>query len=242
MRIAIVDDEKAGRSELKFLISKVLEDTIIDEFSSGEDILDSISNESYDLLCIDINLGDINGITLARTIKKLSPDSEIIFATAYDNYAEKAFEVEAMYYLLKPFSEVKVRQMLDRYKIKEGKSIKENNEQVLSKLPICVDKKFIMIDIEDIVYIESENRACFIHTKSSKYKDNNTLNFFEKKLENRVFFRIHKSFLINLNYIVEIHPWFNNTYCIKLSGFKDVLLPVSRTKIKDLKRILHLKQ
>jgi two-component system, LytTR family, response regulator LytT len=241
MRIAIIDDEKPSRSELIFLIKEVLPDAIITEFSSGEEVLEIISKESYDLFCIDINLGDISGITLATTIRKILPYTEIVFATAYNNYAEKAFEVDAMYYLLKPFSEIKVRQMLDRYKIKQCKNIDENNEQSLSKIPLCVDKKFIMIDIEDIIYIESENRGCLVHTKNESYKDNNTLNFFEEKLLNKVFFRIHKSFLINLKYILEIHPWFNNTYCVKLKGFKDVFLPVSRNQIKNLKRILHLK-
>ncbi|WP_300379853.1 LytTR family DNA-binding domain-containing protein, partial [Clostridium sp.] len=73
------------------------------------------------------------------------------------------------------------------------------------------------------------------------YKDNNTLNFFEERLLEKWFFRIHKSFLINLKYILEIHPWFNNGYCVKLKGINDVFLPVSRSQIKNLKKILHLK-
>lgn len=240
MRVAIIDDEKPSRSELSYLIERELPDVIITEFSSGQEVLDSISKESYDLFCIDINLGDINGITLATTIRKVIPNTEIVFATAYNNYADKAFEIDAMYYLLKPFSEIKVRQMIERYKSKQDKN-KIKDEEVLSRISLFVDKKFIMIDIEDIVYIESENRGCLVHTKKESYKDNNTLNFFEDKLQSRGFFRIHKSFLINLKQILEIHPWFNNTYCIKLEGFKDVLLPVSRNQIKDLKKILHLK-
>lgn len=239
MKIAIIDDEKPARSELRFLINEVSPDSTIKEFSSGEEVLEIIDKENYDLFCVDINLGDINGITLAKTIKKIYPKSEIVFATAYNNYADKAFEIEAMYYLLKPFSEDKVRHMIERYNVNQNK---KNEDKVLSKIPICVDKSFIMVDIDDIVYIECENRACAIYTKDQKYKDVNTLNYFEKKLENKFFFRIHKSFLINLKYISEIHPWFNNTYCVKLSKFKDLSLPVSRSKIKDLKKILQLKQ
>lgn len=241
MRVAIIDDEKPSRSELSYLIEKELPSVAITEFSSGEEVLDSISKESYDLFCIDINLGDINGITLATTIRKIIPNAEIVFATAYNNYADKAFEIDAMYYLLKPFSEIKVRQMIERYKLKQDKNKRKNEEETVSRISLFIDKKFIMLDIEDIIYIESENRGCLVHTKKDSYKDNNTLNFFEDKLQDKGFFRIHKSFLINLKYIFEIHPWFNNTYCIKLEGFKDVLLPVSRNQIKDLKRILHLK-
>lgn len=239
MKIAIVDDEKPARSELKFLIKEVISDSNIVEFSSGEEVLDNIHKDEFDLFCIDINLGDINGITLGKTIKNINPNSNIAFATAYNNYGDKAFELDAMYYLLKPFSEDKVRQMIDRYK-----SINEriNKEELVSKIPICIDKGFLMLDIEDIVYIECENRACLIHTKNNIYKDNNTLNFFEGRLEDKAFFRAHKSFLINLNYISEVHPWFNNTYCVKLSKLKDITIPVSRNKVKELKRILHLKQ
>ena len=241
MRIAIIDDEKPARSELSFLIKEVIPDAIITEFSCGEEVLEVIVKENYDLFCIDINLGDISGTTLATMVRKISPNAEIVFATAYNNYAEKAFEVDAMYYLLKPFSEIKVKQMIERYKVKQSKNPGDNNEKLFTKIPLCIDKKFIMVDIEDIIYIESENRGCLIHTKNESYKDNNTLNFFEERLEDKWFFRIHKSFLINLKYIVEIHPWFNNAYCIKMKGFKDVFLPVSRNQIKDLKRILQLK-
>lgn len=241
MKIAIIDDEKPARSELIFLIKEILPTAIITEFSNGEEVLQSIANESYDLFCIDINLGDISGITLATMVRKVLPNTEIVFATAYNNYAEKAFEIDAMYYLLKPFSQIKVKQMIERYKAKNTENKDNNIEELFSKIPLYFDKKFIMVNTEDIIYIECENRECIIHTKNEVYKDNNTLNYFEERLANKGFFRIHKSFLINLKYISEIHPWFNNTYCIKVNRLKEVFLPVSRNKIKELKKILHLK-
>ena len=214
MKVAIIDDEKPARSELIFLIKEIIPNVVISEFSNGEEVLEAISNESYDLFCIDINLGDISGTTLAKMVRKVLPCTEIVFATAYNNYADKAFEVEAMYYLLKPFSEAKVKQMLERYNNKKSENNKKNIEELFTKIPLYLDKKFIMIDIEDIIYIESENRECIVHTKNEIYKDSNTLNYFEERLADKGFFRIHKSFLINLKYISEIHPWFNNTYCI----------------------------
>ena len=135
MKIAVIDDEKPARSELIFLIKEILPSAIITEFSSGEEVLKSISNESYDLFCIDINLGDISGTTLATMVRKILPHSEIVFATAYNNYAEKAFEVGAIHYLLKPFSEAKVKQMLERYKIKESENYLKKDE-LFSKIPL----------------------------------------------------------------------------------------------------------
>lgn len=240
MKIAIIDDEKPARSELSFLIKEVLTEAEITEIESGEVALDLISRESFDLLCIDINLGDISGTTLASTARKLQPEVEIVFATAYNNYAEKAFEVDAMYYLLKPFTEVKVKQMAEKYLLRHGGRQPADNNVALTKIPLNIDKKIILIDISSIVYIESQNRLCVIHTKKKDYKDNNPLSYFEDKLSDKGFFRIQKSFLINMNYVIELYPWFNNTYCVRMDGFQDETLPVSRGQIKNLKKYLSI--
>lgn len=239
MRIAIIDDEKPARSELMYLILEVCSDAYITEISSGEEALNILSIESYDIICIDINLGDISGITLAITLRKMHPNSQIVFATAYNNYAEKAFEVDALFYLLKPFSKHKVEQMLGKYKKKQMK-LDDKQKINVSKLPICVDKKFIMIDVNKIAYIEAQNRVCVIHTRVGNYQDNNTLNYFEERLIDKGFLRIHKSFLVHLNDVLEVYPWFNNSYCVKMDGFKDEIIPVSRNKIKELKKLLNI--
>ncbi len=238
MRIAIIDDEKPARSELIYLIKEIIPDAVTVELESGEEALKVISKERFDILCIDINLGDISGTSLAAAARKLIPDTEIVFATAYNNYADKAFDVDALYYLLKPFSAAKVKQMLDKYYQKHSKSSYDNSMIAISKIPLNVDKKIVLVEFSSIVYIESQNRICIIHTKDKDYKDNNPLNYFEERLSDKGFFRIQKSYLINLNYVLEIYPWFNNTYCVKMEGFKDELLPISRNQIKNLKNIL----
>lgn len=245
MKVGIIDDEKPARGELSYLIKALEPDSEIIEIESGEEALEKISNESFDLLCIDINLGDISGTTLASTARKLLPNVEIVFATAYNTYAEKAFEVDALYYLLKPFSEDKVRRMLDKYKNKHNKEYRvENAEEYedssikLTKIPLKVDKKIIFLDISLIVYIEVQNRTCIIHTKNKDFIDTAKLKDYEDTLKDYGFFRIHKSYLINLNYIKEIYPWFNNSYCVRMEGFEDIILPLSRNKIKELKTLL----
>lgn len=261
MKIAIIDDEKPARSELKYLITKVSDDVQITECESGEDALSLINEEQFDLLCIDINLGDINGTVLASTIKKIMPDAEIVFATAYNNYAEKAFEIDALYYLLKPFSESKIRRMLDKYNDKHGYKNTEDgvkqqerliqdenylpdsssgirNFKPMSKISLNLEKKIVLVDISSIVYIEAHNRACIIHTKEKDYKDTSTLNYFEEKLSDKNFFRIQKSFLINLNYVLEIYPWFNKMSCVKMEGFEKEIITIGRSQIKVLKKLL----
>ncbi len=238
MRIAIIDDEKPARSELEYLIRMFEKDPVITQITCGEDALELFSRESYDLLLIDINLGDISGTTLAAMAHKLMPDSEIVFATAYNTYAEKAFEVEAMYYLLKPYSEDKVKQMMERFHQRKRMDPPEVKKGGISKIPLTVDKKTFMVCLKDVVYIESENRVCIIHTREEKFIDNNTLSYYEERLKSKDFLRIQKSYIVNLDYITEISPWFNGTYAVRLLGFKDLVLPVSRKTIKQLKELI----
>lgn len=239
MRIAIIDDEQPARSELRYLITKIIPNIEIVEASSGEEALNIISLECFDLLCIDINLGDISGITLASTARKIIPKAEIVFATAYNNFAEDAFNVEALDYLLKPFSEKKVRLMIDRYNRKNEKE-KDASDEIIKKIPLNIDKSIILVDISTIIYIESQNKNCIIYTKDNRYIDNTPLKTFEEKLKYSGFFRIQKSFLVNTKYIVEIYPWFNNTSCVKMKYYEKEGLPVSRNKIKALKDLLRI--
>lgn len=237
MRIAIIDDEKPARSELRYLITKSLPDVEIVEISNGEDALNILSQQSFDLLCIDINLGDISGITLASTVRKIHPDVEIVFATAYNNYAEDAFNVEALDYLLKPFSEKKVKLMLEKYNRKHEK---ERVDGEITRIPLYIDKKIVLVDISSIVYIEAQNKNCIVHTKNNKYMDATPLKTFEDKLGPNGFFRIQRSYLVNTKYIIEIYPWFNNSICVRMKHFEDEVLPVSRNKIKELKDLLKI--
>lgn len=240
MKVAIIDDEKPARSELSYLITKISPDVEIVEISSGEEALNILSNQSFNLLCIDINLGDISGITLAATARKILPKVEIVFATAYNNYAEDAFEVEALYYLLKPFSQKKVNLMMDKYNKKYGSGEIILTDNKISKIPLNIDKKIVLVDISSIIYIEAQNKNCIIYTKKDKFIDNTSLKILESKLKFNDFFRIQKSYLINTKYITEIYPWFNNSYCVRMQYFESEGLPVSRNKIKELKDILRI--
>lgn len=239
MKIALIDDENPSRSELKYLITKLKPDVEIVEASSGEEGLRNISQDTFDLLLIDINLGDISGITLASTARKIQPEVEIVFATAYNNFAEDAFNVEALDYLLKPFSEKKVKSMLDKYHRKHVNKSKEIDGK-LTKIPLNVDRRIILVDIQSIVYIESQNKNCIVYTKNNKYIDTTPLKTFEDKLKASGFFRIQKSYLVNVKYIMEISPWFNNASCVKMQYYEDDLIPISRSKIKELKELLRI--
>lgn len=240
MRIAVIDDERPARSELSYLINKLRPNGEIIEISNGEDALNIISREKFDLLCIDINLGDISGTTLASTARKIMPDVEIVFATAYNHYAVDAFNVEALDYLLKPFSEGKVKLMLDRYDKKHENIIEERTDKEITRIPLNIDRKIVLVDINSIVYIEAQNKNSIIYTKDKEYIDNTALKIFEDRLSSKGFFRIQRSYIVNTKYIVEIYPWFNNTNCVRMKYFEDEVLSVSRNKIVELRELFKI--
>ncbi|MCQ4935571.1 MULTISPECIES: LytR/AlgR family response regulator transcription factor [Anaerotignum] len=246
MKIAIVDDERPSRSELRHLILDCIRDGEIMEASSGAEAMELFLKEDFDLIFMDINLGDMDGTTLAAMAKKAHPQVEIVFATAYNSYAEKAFDIDALNYILKPFDPKRIEQTIQRFLKKrrteasEKTSQREDEKKAISKVSINCDKKMILLDIADIVYIETGKRACIVHAKGKSYTASCSMNSYEERLRESGFFRIHKSYLINLEYVIEIYPWFNNTTCVKMQGYEKEVLTVGRNQIKELKRLFSM--
>ena len=235
MRIAVIDDERPARRELIHQILEVYPDSVIEEADSGASGLELISSRSFDLLFLDINLNDMEGTTLAAAAKKILPDAQIVFATAYSQYAVKAFELGVDNYILKPFDPDRVRRVLEKCR-REA----EAPAAALSsdKLAINTKRKILLLDIRQIVYLETEGRGCILHTTGGDYTENQLLGEFEKRLAPHGFFRIHKSYLVNLNYISEMFPWANNSLALKMQGFEQHILPVGREKVKSLRQLL----
>lgn len=235
MRIAVIDDERPARKELIHQILEVFPDSAIEEADSGASGLELISSQPFDLLFLDINLNDMEGTTLAAAAKKILPSAQIVFATAYSQYAVKAFELGVDNYILKPFDPDRVRRVLE--KCHKG-TISPAAVLSSDKLAVNTNRKILLLDIHQIVYLETEGRGCIIHTASGDYTENQLLGEFEKRLVPHGFFRIHKSYLVNLNYISEMFPWANNSLALKMQGFEQNILPVGREKVKNLRQLL----
>ena len=219
MRIAVVDDERPARSELKYLVEQCEPDAEIAEADGSEEFLAMLENETFDVCFVDINLGGMNGTTLASMIKRKQPDTLLIFATAFQEYAVKAFEIGAVDYLLKPFDYERVKRAMEQIMVNTGSS-------------------FQVVDVADIVFIETEKRSCKIHMKDgSFYLQNESLNNYETHLKKSRFFRIHKSYLINLDYVKEMQVSYNNGYCVKMKYYDAEALPIGRTQVKEFRQI-----
>lgn len=249
MRIAVIDDERPARRELIHQILQVLPESRIKEADSGSSGLKLISETPFDILFVDIDLNDMEGTTLAAAARKLLPEAQIVFATAYSQYGVKAFELDVNNYLLKPFDPARVRTVLEKClrdmepkdsdgREKENRSTAREGSFSSGRLPVNINKTIVLLDIGEIVFIETYGRGCILHTLKKDYTENLLLGEYEKKLSGAGFCRIHKSFLVSLNYISEIFPWANNGLAVKMQGFEQNILPVSREKTKTLRQLL----
>lgn len=249
MRIAVIDDERPARSELRHQLLKLLPGAVIEEGESGARALEMAGEAEYDLFFLDINLGDINGTVLVNALKKMQPEMKIIFVTAYSEYAVKAFELGVEDYIMKPFDQKRLRKMLKKCgfgddetrngREQTGQNVPNRNlREGMKRIAINTEGKTIFAEIHDIVYIETYNRGCMIHLSEGEYYEGRSIGEFEKRLRDAGFFRSQKSYLINLDKVKELFLWRNNSFALKMEGYEKNILPVGREKIKLLRQLL----
>lgn len=249
MRIAVIDDERPARSELKHQLHDLLPEAVIEEGESGAQALEMSGEKEYDLFFLDINLGDINGTVLVNALKKMQPDMKIIFVTAYSDYAVQAFELGVEDYIMKPYDGRRLKKMLKKCgfgdgNVRQGEEQKryivprDNAREGTKRIAINTEGKTVFVEMNNIVYIETYNRGCMIHTVGDEYYEGKTIGEFEKRLGDAGFFRSQKSYLINLDKVKELFLWRNNSFAVKMEGYEKNILPVGREKIKILRQLL----
>jgi two-component system response regulator LytT len=234
LKVYIVDDEPLARDELKYLLNRSKQVNILGESDCIEDAIKDISRLKPDLVFLDIELEEENGFELAMELENLDKPPAIVFATAYDEYALRAFESNVIDYLLKPIDEDRLQLTLN--KIKKLQKIGEKEEEIHPSVKNDRNEKMILVPYMDILYIESFEGKCIIKTLKQEYKAHESLVEVEKKLNSNQYLRVHRSYIVNLDQILEIEPWFNSTHNLIMKDRSKV--PVSRTYIKELKRVL----
>lgn len=239
MKILVVDDEPLARNELQYLIHEIDATHVTHEADSVEETLTALLSETYDLLFLDINLINESGLELAQKINRMKNPPMIVFATAHDTFAVKAFELNALDYILKPFEKKRIEVALNKAESRLQQDSTEKKEYTTSSISIQIDDKIYVINTQDIIALFVEEGKLNIITLTNDYAINEPLSAFEKKLSPDVFMRIHRSSIINKKHIKSAEQWFNNTYQVKLT--KDVKLQVSRSYIKQFKHEIGLK-
>ncbi|WLR52868.1 LytTR family DNA-binding domain-containing protein [Bacillus tianshenii] len=240
IRAIIIDDEPYSREELKHLLSTYNVIEIVGEADSGEKGLELTMHLTPDVLFVDIEMGYMSGIELVDALQKLKEPPKVVFATAHPDYAAKAFRYEAVDYLLKPFAEEELEETVKR--IQTHFQVNEQPERTsasLGKLAVEADERIFYIAPQEILYISVEQRETKLFTKEKEYHTKLTLKELEDKLTHYSFFRTHKSYLVNLQKIEQLIPWFNGAYQIKVEA-RNEEIPVSRNYAKALRDKLEL--
>ena len=247
IRAIIVDDEKMALEQLRYALSQYKEISIAAEFSDPVEVLGKIRVLKPDVAFLDIDMPEINGFMLAEEIRDISPGTSIVFVTAYDDYAIKAFEINAVDYVLKPISRTRIDNTIQRVIRKitglEGKSIKGNDnldkliKQNIIRILAWEGENIKILKPSDVLFISIAKRNTIIITKQKKYLGKHSLNYWEDRLAQWNFFRCHRSYLINLDKIEKIYSIFNNMYYLKMKDCKNEI-PVSRRSLNNLKQIL----
>lgn len=236
MHTLIVDDEPLARNELAYLLESCEGISSIVEAESIEEALEKMLQDEIDLIFLDIHLTSESGLTLANKINQLKNPPMIIFATAYDDYAIKAFELNATDYVLKPFELPRIQYAVKKawasYQ-KEHIHLQKNKPECLNTIAVQMAERIYIVKIDHIIAIAVDNGITTIYTIEKDYIANEPLNAYEEKVKGHGFLRVHRSYLLNVKEILEIQPWFNHTFLVTMSN--QAKIPVSRHYMKQFK-------
>lgn len=238
--VIIIDDEPLARSIVKEMLLRHPEFHVIEECLNGFEGVKAIEKHSPDLIFLDVQIPKINGFEMLELLERRP---EVIFTTAFDEYALKAFEVNALDYLLKPFDGERFDRAIQKYL--EQTDQKESKLSVIPRLTESLNRIVIkdgsdikIIPISDINYLEAYDDYVKIHTDEKTYLKNSTMSYFDEHLDKSAFARIHRSFIINVNRLTKIEGFEKNSYrAILQCGAR---VPISRSSYKSLKESLGL--
>ncbi|AYB43866.1 LytR/AlgR family response regulator transcription factor [Paenibacillus lautus] len=241
IRTLIVDDERYSREELKYLLKQHPALEIIGEADSGEQALLKTLQLKPEAVFLDVEMPLMNGLEAASALIGLKLPPKIVFATAYPQFGVEAFRFEALDYLLKPIDEERLAETVRRLE----QSLRKDEIAVplpaksCGKLSLEADGEITFIAPDDIIYISREDAYSKIVTANKEYHVKTPLKELEAKLRLYPFFRIHKSYVVHLDYVKSLVPWFNGAFQLELKGCSDKLA-VSRNYAKAFRDALEL--
>jgi len=247
MKALIVDDETLARKRILNLLTSVEKITVVEECSNGKTAILRINELKPDLVFLDINMKDMNGFEVLQNVN-ITPKPIIVFVTAYDHYALKAFDFEAFDFLLKPFRDERFYKTIDKLlklsqpeidksfekKMKEFFKLNEEKKQdkeAASRLPVKQGHRTILLDPSKIIYICASGYYAEIYTEENKYVLRESLKHLIKILNQKIFYRIHRSAIVNINYIQEIVHSDYSEMDVRMKDNK--LIRVSKSNKKD---------
>jgi two-component system LytT family response regulator/two-component system response regulator LytT len=256
LRAVLVDDEQLARDELGYLLGQVGGVDVVGQAGNGVEALTTIDRLQPDVVFLDVQMPGLTGFEVARRMVEQRMPSHIIFVTAYDQHAIEAFEVNAVDYLLKPVDQARLEVAVERARRRVGADRPADTaapdlEKIIQlvterqsrreRLAIKVGERFMLVQAEEIIYASLADEGITVvtgqHSGTSNYR---TLDELQERLDGSLFWRVHRSHLVNINKIKEIVPWFSRNYILRMKDEKATEIPVSRTQTRRLREYLKL--
>jgi two-component system LytT family response regulator/two-component system response regulator LytT len=253
----IVDDEQLARDELAYLLKNAGDINIVAQGKNGLEAVNLIKEHNPDLVFLDVQMPGLDGFgVIKKLLDRKVPLPKIVFATAFDQYAVKAFEVNAVDYILKPFDKRRVAQSIEkaRAKIEAGAGPEEKFEALVrmlesqkpqtAKILIKVAGRLFLADPKDVCYATIDDGVITVttsgHLGMEGQSNCRTLEELFENLDPNLFWRAHRSCLVNKNHIREVVPWFKSSYQLRMDDKKQTEIPVSRAQTRRLRELFNL--
>jgi two-component system response regulator LytT len=246
----LVDDESLALAELSHLLKDFPEIEVAGTASNGLQALELIESIEPDLVFLDVQMPGLDGLGVVRTLRsRNAPLPYIVFATAYDHYAIEAFRLEAMDYVLKPIERARLEETIARARreIDEKRSLQEpppaapSSGPPRTKILVRHGSRSLIVDASKIIYVTIDEGVITVVTDEFEGLANyRTIEEMQSDLDPDKFWRVHRSFLVNVNRIREVVPWFKSSFQVKVDDKKQTLIPVSRVQTKKLRTLLKM--
>jgi two-component system, LytTR family, response regulator len=249
----VADDEQLARDELCFLLGQLDGVEVVGQAANGVEALDEIARHAPDVAFLDVQMPGLTGFEVARRLMETGTGPSVIFVTAFDQRAIEAFEVNAVDYVLKPVDSARLETAVTRARKRRGDNgplqgqldrlvrmmsgQKDRRDQVAVK----VNDRFVLVQADDIIHASLiEDSINIVTNQVSGTSNDRTLEELHARLDPEVFWRVHRSHLVNINKVKEIVPWFSRNYILRMTDSKATEIPVSRSQTRRLREYLKL--
>ncbi|MBC8006712.1 MAG: response regulator transcription factor [Prolixibacteraceae bacterium] len=245
----VIDDEKLALEELLYLLKDYPEVEVVASADNGIQGVEIIEKYEPDIVFLDVQMPGLDGMGVIRTLREHSDELPyFVLVTAYENYAIEAFSMEALDYLLKPVEKVRLDRTIERaqrlfseQRAGEPFAVTPRPKEQRTKILVKSAGRSFIVDAQDIVYATIDEGIITIVTSAVEGESNyKTIEELQSNLDPETFWRVHRSYLVNINRIREVIPWFKSSYQIRMDDKKQTEIPVSRVQTKRLRSLLKL--
>jgi DNA-binding LytR/AlgR family response regulator len=256
LKVLVVDDEALARADIHYMLKALPEISAVTECANATEALSLLQDEAFDVIFLDIQMPGMNGLKAVRIINQLDNPPKIVFVTAYDEHATKAFELDVVDYLVKPFNSKRLSQAvqkvlrvlntgdlrsqseLNKVKATGSHEVGSFGDSQFKKIPVEKGEGVLLISFAEVRFISAHDDKVTVHTFDEQYPCRFSLTELDIRLNTQGFNRVHRGYIVNLQHILELQPFLNGTYNLIIDDKKQNVIPVSRSRMKSLRSLI----